>query len=186
MEYKLPTLAELHVNNDVAFRADQLNMLLNQPPHASWIKTHPVFKHQYLPIDKVEFLLTRIFQQWRVEVLNVVQLFNSIAVTVRLHYINPITGQWSFHDGVGASALQLDAGAQPSDISKIKGPAVMMALPIAKTQAIKDATDHLGSLFGRDLSRKDTVQFEGFFVKNEKHAPAEKKIEPINNDTLEF
>lgn len=159
---QLPTLAELQLSPDLAFKNDQLNLLLNQPPPSKWVKTHPMLKHQYLPIDKVEYLLTKLFGQWRVEVLSVLQLFNSIAVTVRLHYLHPITGQWSFHDGVGAHNLQLDSGAAPSDLTKIKPMAVMMSLPIAKSAAIKDAADHLGSLFGRDLSRKDTVQFEAF------------------------
>jgi ABC-type transporter lipoprotein component MlaA len=35
-----------------------------------------------------------------------------------------------------------------------------MALPIAKTFAIKDATGHLGKIFGRDLNRKDTIPFQ--------------------------
>ncbi len=35
----------------------------------------------------------------------------------------------------------------------------MMALPSAKSYAIKDAADHLGSLFGRDLNRKDAPAF---------------------------
>jgi hypothetical protein len=34
-----------------------------------------------------------------------------------------------------------------------------MALPMAKSYAIKDACDHFGKLFGRDLNRK-TMGFE--------------------------
>ena len=34
-----------------------------------------------------------------------------------------------------------------------------MALPIAKTVALKDAADHLGKLFGSDLNRKDTLNY---------------------------
>jgi hypothetical protein len=37
----------------------------------------------------------------------------------------------------------------------------MMALPIAKSIAIKDACDHFGDLFGANLNRKDIVQFTG-------------------------
>jgi hypothetical protein len=36
----------------------------------------------------------------------------------------------------------------------------MMALPMAKSYAIKDACDHFGKLFGRDLNRKETMGFE--------------------------
>jgi hypothetical protein len=35
----------------------------------------------------------------------------------------------------------------------------MMALPIAESYAIKDASEKIGKLFGRDLNRKDTMGF---------------------------
>lgn len=164
---KLPTLNELHHDTDVAFKNDQLNTLLNQQPLEKWIKQHPFAKNvRYLPIDKVEFMLTRIFQQWKVEVINVSQLFNSISVQVRLHYLNPVNGEWSYHDGVGAVGIQTDKGAAASDLSAIKQDAVMKALPAAKSYAIKDAAEHLGTLFGRDLNRKDTMPFMGAYSEN--------------------
>jgi hypothetical protein len=35
----------------------------------------------------------------------------------------------------------------------------MMAFTMAKSYAIKDACDHFGKLFGRDLNRKETMGF---------------------------
>lgn len=174
----LPALADLQADPNIAFKNDQLNLLLNQPVPAKWVKKHPTLGHNYLPIDKVEFLLTTVFKQWRIEVLDTKLMLNSVAVTVRVHYMNPLTREWNFHDGVGAATLQLDANSAPSDISKIKSGAVVMALPIAKSIAIKDAADHLGSLFGRDLSRKDTVEFAGFY--NKEHGAAQ----PVQDQTV--
>lgn len=183
----LPKLSDLHHAPEEAFKTDQLSLLLNQPPHASWVKKHPMYGNKYLPIDKIEFLLTRIFQQWRVEVLSTTAVFNSILVTVRLHYRNPVTGEWSWHDGVGAKDLQLDSGAKPSDLSAIKGNAVMLAAPIAKSLAIKDATDHLGALFGRDLNRKDTLMFSGSYEKPEQAEPvAASAAASTNSDNFEL
>jgi len=174
---KLPTLQELNVDPEEAFKNDVLNKLLNAEPPANWIKSHPFVKMQdangqnaplkYLPIDKVEYLLIRIFQETKVEVLQVQQLFNSVAVTIRLHYKNPINGEWKWHDGVGACGIQTDKGASAADLTAIKQSAVMMALPSAKSYAIKDAADHLGKLFGRDLSRKDTVGFTPSYLPSE-------------------
>jgi len=69
---KLPTLSELHHAPAVAFKNDQLNLLLNQEVPKKWIKYHPTAKIKddkgnyvplpYIPIDKIEFLLTKIFQ----------------------------------------------------------------------------------------------------------------------------
>ena len=162
----LPTLKELHHDPETAFANDQLKLLLNQPPHASWIKKNKYAKNaEYLPIDKTEFLLDYIFQEWRVEVKDVAQLFNSVRVTVRLHYKNPVLNEWSFHDGVGAKTLQSvsESGPLKTDWSNISVNACEMALPIAKSAAIKDAADHLGKLFGRDLNRKGTVAFYGAY-----------------------
>jgi hypothetical protein len=133
---QLPTLADLHHDVQAAFKNDQLNLLLNQPPHKSWMKKHPMTKGDYLPIDKVEFMLTRIFQQWRVEVISYAQLFQSVSVHIRLHYLNPVTGVWQYHDGLGACPVQTDAGKNASDLAAIKAAAVQMALPAAKVRYI--------------------------------------------------
>jgi hypothetical protein len=155
----LPTLQELHYDVDVAFKNDSLNLLLNQDPPDSWVKKHPFVNTKYIPIERVEFLLTKIFQQWRVEVLDSKALFHSVAVTVRLHYMNPTNGEWSFQDGVGAVAVQTDKGASASDLGAIKSGAIMMALPAAKSYAVKDAAEQLGKIFGKDLNRRDVIAF---------------------------
>lgn len=162
---KLPSLEELHHDTERAFKNDQLNLLLNQPVPSAWIKDHPFAKNvKYMPIEKVEFLLTRIFQQWRVEVISYNQLFNSVACHVRLHYLNPISGEWQYHDGLGAVGIQTDAGKAASDLTAIKQDAVMKALPAAESYAIKDAAEKLGELFGKNLNRKDTLAFSGAYM----------------------
>jgi hypothetical protein len=162
----LPKLEDLHHDIQIAFKNDQLNLLLNQQPPHSWVKQNKFAGNSsYIPIEKVEFLLTKIFQEWRAEVIDCKQLFNSVSCHVRLHYKNPITGDWSFHDGVGAVGVQTEAGKPASDLSSIKGDAIMKALPAAKSYAIKDAAEHLGKLFGRDLNRKDVIEFAGAYSK---------------------
>ena len=158
----LPTIAELTGDVELAFKNDQFNLLLNQEPPAKWIKKHPYIKdYNYIPIDKVEFLLKKLFKLYKIEVLKTGMLLNAVEVTVRIHYLHPVTSEWMFHDGVGAEELQTqkDSGNLKLDMSNINRGAIKMALPIAKTSAVKDAADHLGKLFGSDLNRKDTVAF---------------------------
>jgi hypothetical protein len=164
---KIADLVRLAGNVNESYEKDSLNELLNQPPHASWVKDHPMVKTKYLPIDKVEFLLTYIFQNWRVEVLREQVMFNSIAVTVRLHVQNPLTNEWTFQDGVGAMNVQTDSGKTAADLGAIKSAAVQMSLPSAKSYAIKDAAEHFGAIFGRDLNRRDIIQFSGAHTKEE-------------------
>jgi len=80
-------------------------------------------------------------------------------VTVRIHYKNPITQEWLFHDGIGAAQLQTAKGTSPADLANVNNGALSMAFPIAKTVAIKDACDHFGTLFGSNLNRKDTINY---------------------------
>jgi hypothetical protein len=160
-EYKTPALPELFSDNiEEAFKGEQLNLLLNQPPKPSWIKTHPyISNYKYLPIDKVEFMLRKIFQRYRIEITGQGTAFNGVWVTVRVHYLNPITQEFDFHDGIGACQLQTAKGTSPADLGNINNGALSMAFPIAKTVAIKDACDHFGNVFGANLNRKDTVEF---------------------------
>jgi hypothetical protein len=175
---------------------EQLNVILSTPPPATWVKQHPFIKgYNYLPIDKVEYLLRRCFKKYQIEVIKTAQLFNAIEVTVRIHYLNPATNEMMYHDGVGAQELQTKQGSGNlnMDMSNVNKGAVMMALPIAKSIAIKDACDHFGDLFGANLNRKDIVQFtgdsellsaEGIHVSKEKER-VEKHILNANNvDTL--
>lgn len=157
----LPKIQDLEANPAEAFKYDQLKQITNHPPNQAWVKAHPFARGvQYLPIDKVEFLLDRIFQQWRAEVKEYKQLFNSVTCCIRLHYKDPVTGDWNYHDGVGAVGIQTDKGKAASDLTAVKQDAVMKALPAAKSYAIKDAAEHFGALFGRDLNRKDTLAFQ--------------------------
>lgn len=159
-ERKLPTLPDLVGDEVEVLRNDQINLLLNQNVPVNWIKKHPFAKDvNYITIQRVELLLTAIFQEWKVEVINYQQLFNSVSCHVRLHYKSPLDGSWKYHDGLGAVGVQTEKGSAASDLLAIKSDAVMKALPSAKSYAIKDAAEHLGKLFGRDLNRKDVIEF---------------------------
>lgn len=159
-ENKLPTIQELYKDASDMVHQDQLIVLLNQQPPANWIKEHPYIKgYKYLPIEKTEYLLKKIFKKYRIEVLREGTSFNGVYVVVRVWYLNPLTGEMDFHDGIGAAQLQTKAGTSPTDLANINNGALSMAFPLAKTVAIKDACDHFGSLFGANLNRKDVLSF---------------------------
>lgn len=163
----LPALIEDFNDIEEYSAQGKLKELLNHNPNPKWVKDHPIAKDvKYLPIDKVETMLDMLFQQWRVEIKSVNQLAQSICAIVRLHYLNPITKEWSYHDGVGATPLKTDKGASAADLSAIKNDAVATGAPSAVSFAIKDAAEHLGKLFGRDLNRKDTIAFVNLFVED--------------------
>jgi len=116
--------------------------------------------YKYLPIERIEYLLKTIFKSYKIEITGQGTSFNGVWVTVRIHYLHPVSGEWLFHDGIGASQLQTAKGTSPADLNNINNGALSMAYPVAKTIAIKDAADHFGKLFGSDLNRKDLINYE--------------------------
>ena len=158
----LPSISDLYdVNNiEMAFKTDQFNLLMNQAPDPKRVvENKSATNPKEMPIGVIETLLQRVFKEFRVEVLREGTMFNAVYVAVRLHYLHPVTGEWSYHDGLGSCQIQTKSGASPADLQNINNNAVMMALPMAKSYAIKDCTDHFGKLWGRDLNRKDTMGF---------------------------
>ena len=154
------------INDLEAFIAnDEFLTIVNQEPPEHLVQDHPFAKGvKYIPIDKIELMLTKIFQHWYVEVLREQVMLNSVTVTVRLHFKHPISGIMEHNDGVGAVAIQTDEGSKALDLESVKSNGVMLALPSAKSFAIKDAAEHIGKLFGRDLNRKDTIGFKASYA----------------------
>jgi len=156
----LPTIKDLYSSKDIAVKNDQFTTLMNQEPKKDWVKVHPYIKgYRYLPIERVEFLLKTIFKKYRIEILREGQSFNGVYVVVRVNYLHPISGEMEFHDGIGAMQLQTKKGESVANLNSINNGALSMAFPAAKTVAIKDACDHFGKLFGSDLNRKDTINY---------------------------
>lgn len=162
--YKLPTVAEIFEssgNSVVAGKAEELNAILNTSPKKEWVKEHPYIKgHLYLPIERVEFLLRKIFKKYTIEITGQGTAFNGVWVTVRVHYFNPALNAMQHQDGIGAIELQTKKGTAPSDLANINHGALSMAYPLAKTLAVKDACELIGNIFGANLNRKDVIPFQ--------------------------
>jgi hypothetical protein len=156
----IPKLEDLYGDVELAGKHNDLNKLLNCQPKAEWIKQNKFANNSnYIPVGIVEFLLTSIYIKWRVEVKTVQVIANSVVVTIRLFVLDPITGEWDWQDGVGASPIQTKSGAAATDFGQVNTSAVQMAAPAAETYAFKDAAEKLGKLFGKDLNRKDEMNY---------------------------
>lgn len=163
-ESKLPSLGDITYDIEQAGKRDYLNKILNNPPKKEWVKEHPFAKGvKYIQIDKIEYLLRTIFQRTRTEVIDFKVIANAISVHVRLHYVDPVTNEWDFQDGLGAVAIQVEKGAAATDFSMVRSDAIMKNLPAAESYAVKDAAEKLGKLFGSDINRKDEITFSGVY-----------------------
>jgi len=175
----MTNIVKFEANIERLVKQDKIMVALNQPPPAEWVKQHPYIKDfNYLPIERVEWLLKTFFKtNYKIEVIKTGTLLNAIEVTVRVHYREIGSGEWQFHDGVGAKEIQTKSGTGSLmlDMSNINRGAVEMALPIAKSLAIKDACDHFGKLFGSDLNRKQQMTYA-----------EDTKLAPIDTDSELF
>jgi hypothetical protein len=160
---KLPTLAEI-ASGELTDKEkrDAFTVLMNQQPPAVWCKEHPTARGvKYIPIDKIEFMLSRIFGDWHVEIRQTQVIANSAVVTIRLYYLHPLTGVEMWQDGIGAAPIHTDKGAGAMDWNATKADSVMKAVPAAESYAIKDAAEKIGRVFGKDLNRKDLLTYDG-------------------------
>lgn len=141
MKSKLPDISDLYSDE---FGTGTLFSLLNQPVNISLTKDHPEFPgFKYLPIEKVNFLVRKIFKtNQRTEVLREGIFSGSVFVTVRCHYFDIDISDWNYVDGI--------AGCE------IVGRGVKAALPIAKSDAIKDAWG-IFPLFGSELNKDKSL-----------------------------
>ena len=157
---KLPKIEELYSNSSLVAKNTELNIILNSPPKATWIKEHPtIANYKYIPIEVTEYLLTMIFVRWWVEVKDVKLVANSVVVTVRLWVIDPVTGDEIFQDGIGAAPIQTKQGSGAIDFNEMKSAAIQMGAPAAESYAIKDAAEKFGKIFGKDINRKNGMDY---------------------------
>jgi hypothetical protein len=169
---KVPTLQELITETEDTIKQNALMVILNQQPPAAWLSEHPMIRgYKYIPIERVEWLLSRIFGKWWVEIKETAILANSVVVTVRLWVINPLTGEHQFQDGIGAAPVQTDKGAGASDWNAVKSDGVQKAAPSAESYAIKDAAEKFGKIFGKDVSRKMNLDYNSM-LKQTSHEDA--------------
>lgn len=156
---KIPSINDLIKEEN--YEQNALMVILNQQPPNEWTKEHPTAKikkqgvnvaAKYLPRERVEYLLSRIYGKWWLEVKSITLVANSPTVIVRLYVVNPINNQVEWQDGIGAAPIQTDSGAGATDFNAMKSAGVQMAAPAAETYAFKDAAEKFGKIFGRDLN----------------------------------
>ena len=151
----------LYANKELMDKIAQFNLVLNGEPPEEWINVLPGTNIKYIPIQRIEWLLTSIYGQFKYEIKSVLVIDNSVSVVVRVHYYNPVLDCWEWVDGTGAAPLLATEGDM----------AVALALPAAKTFAVKDAVEPLGKIFGKDLNRADTITY-GNLDKSKKDSTA--------------
>lgn len=150
---------------------------LETPPKKSAIKDHPFIKlgaekYKYIPVYIIRALLKHFTGGlFKIEVRSISQIINGVTCHVRVHYYNPFTEEWMYHDGVGAASFQMNSTPKgqpahsPTNFEEVKQTAIEMAVPKAKTQAFKNACQEMGAAFGSNLNKG--VETFGFNIQDD-------------------
>ena len=156
----LPALVDLYSDKAAMVKQNELNIILNAEPKADWVRIHPMTKQKYLPIERIEYLLTMIFGSWNVEVREIKLIANSVVATIRLHVKNPLTGEPEYQDGIGAMPIQINKDSKSAiAFEQMKSNAIQLGAPAAESYAVKDAAEKFGKIFGKDINRKNSVDY---------------------------
>lgn len=156
---ELPSLNELYENDTLELLESdaKLAVLLNAPPNPTWIKAKQGVK--YLPIARVRWLLSRIFVEWKPEILHSFQAWNGVCVAARIHYRHP-SGEMRFVDGAGAAKIQFKKDTLPLPENIVQD-SLERAYPAAYSFALKNAAKNLGRLFGARLNEgEDDIDYD--------------------------
>lgn len=115
--------------------------------------------YDYIPIGIIEEALRQIFfRQIDFIIKQSYRDLNSFIVVASLKYKCPISLENREVDGIGAKALQQDAGSKIFDFNNtMKANALELGVAIAYSRAVKNAAKKLGKMFGANLNRDDEM-----------------------------
>lgn len=143
--------------------------IVNAEPKKEWLKSHPMIKKNgkalpYLPIERAEWLMAKLFEDVEYEIMREGLLANSVYCAVRVWYTNPVTGKRLHQDGIGAIDVQTAKGASPTDFTQIVSGALNRNLPTAESYARKNAVQKIGNIFGGRLDGDIEAAASNLFV----------------------
>ena len=142
-------------------KAESFQNLLNKSPEKNHVRTNKFAQGAlYLPIGYIENLLDEMYAGlWKTTGRTEIH-GNSIVAHVHLSVFHPVFKTWLKRYGVGAIAIQLDKGEKDMNFSNLKSDAFKKGEPAAKAQALRNAAQSLGVIFGRNLNREDVPDYE--------------------------
>lgn len=136
------TSKDLFSNKETATRLELFTEMLNTPPPKKWVKQHEQYDYNYLPIDRIEFLLRKMFMHFDYEILETKSIIAHqkprLHVRIRVHYYHPIFDKMMFTDGEASFADNGEHGL----------------VGVVKSMAIRNACLKFGKIFGADLNRE--------------------------------
>lgn len=140
---------------------------LNREPEVSELDKTPDGKARTLPISFVEMTLDEIFMgQWETSEPVYQQVFNEVIGSLILTVWHPVTNRPIRRTGFASVVITQDKDAAIADFNNTKKKnALDLSFPKLKSECVKNAAQSLGKVFGRDLNRKKTDNYNPVYKK---------------------
>lgn len=151
---------------------EEFKLVLSATPDPKWMKSRALGggkSASYEPIEIKEALADRVFRSWEVGDEKYMNVLNEIVCTVKIIAVPDYPGaeHMSF-TGSASKPVQCDKGAIVHEFPKgKKANALEYCLPAVRSEAIGNALETLGNLFGRNIARGVSNDF-GFDLKYKK------------------
>jgi len=156
---------------------EEFKLALSTNPSTSWMKDRALGGGKsatYEPIEIKEALADRIFRNWEVCDEKYMNVLNEIVCTVKITALPDYPGaEHILFTGSASKPVQCDKGAVVHEFPKgKKANALEYCLPAVRSEAIGNALETLGNLFGRNVARSVNNDF-GFKLNYKKGGKGE-------------
>jgi len=124
-------------------------------PKAGALKKNPFANNaEYLEIGYIQAELDRVFHGlWSWVVIDTQSLINGVMVSGTLKVFHPVTQMWIERSGIAFKQYQLKKDVTEPIPANLSAKALERDIPIANSEAFKNAAKTLGNAFGRHLNR---------------------------------
>lgn len=145
---------------------------LNSEPQDGWILTRELGgnkKTSYMPIEVKQALADTIFREWHVVEEKYFNMLNEIVCTVKINALPDYpNSDYITFTGSASKPIQTDSGCKAEEFPKgKKSNALEYCLPAVRSEAIGNALEVLGNVFGRNIGRSVSNNF-GFKLEYKK------------------
>lgn len=143
---------------------EEFKKVLSGSPNEKWMKDRAIGggkSARYEPIEIKEALADRVFRTWEVSDEKYMNVLNEIVCTVKIVAMPdyPDAEHMSF-TGSASKPVQCDSGVKAHEFPKgKKANALEYCLPAVRSEAIGNALETLGNLFGRNVARRVSNDF---------------------------
>lgn len=160
------SLQNATTNDELRMKLQNFTQKLNAQPKPESLGETPDKKAKTILISHIETTLDEYyFGLWKTENFRWSQIGNEIVGAIDLSIFHPVAGIWITRQGAASIVIMVDKAPDgisttekniwALDMQNKKSNALDMGFPKLKAECIKNAANSLGSLFGRDLNRKE-------------------------------